>query len=307
MSLPRSITSATVKPLFFSNQFYGICAVALSMEAGIQQGFALNDALFYLLLYATVVVYYNKAYLFTEHSRGSANVRVAWYARNRRALRISQFVFIGMALAAGFAIFAGNRRSVLDLAMHEWGLLGIFPLVSAAYYGFSFGKHAIVLRNVGWLKPFIIGFSWAGMVTVYPVLYYRMTHGDHYEPTVIGALLFIKNLMFVAVLCIMFDIKDYAMDYNLQLKTFVVKIGLRRTIYYVIIPLCAAGLAFFVAYAIYRGFHPLRITFNVIPFLAAIAVGHSLHLRRSILYYLVIIDGLMLLKAVCGITGYQFD
>jgi hypothetical protein len=35
----------------------------------------------------------------------------------------------------------------------------------------------------------------------------------------------------------MFDIKDYAADHNHQLKTFVVRYGLRKTIFYILIPL----------------------------------------------------------------------
>jgi hypothetical protein len=44
----------------------------------------------------------------------------------------------------------------------------------------------------------------------------------------------------------------------------------------------------------------MKITLNVLPFLLLIAVAYSLQQRKSILYYLIIIDGLMLAKAVCG-------
>lgn len=106
--------------------------------------------------------------------------------------------------------------------------------------------------------------------------------------------------MFVSVLCIMFDIKDYSMDSNQQIKTFVVKMGLRKTIFYIIIPLCIAGLGSFITYGITRGFSPIKITLNVLPFLMLVAVAYSLQNKKSILYYLIIIDGLMLAKAICG-------
>jgi hypothetical protein len=298
---------ASAKTLVFGNHYYGLCAVALAIEAGVQQGRPLTGFLFYILLYLAVVLYYNQAYLFTETSPDSANLRSAWYARNGRRLKTIQFIYLCAFCALGLFFVLKNYEAIISLRFYEWVLAFIFPLSSAAYYGFSFSGHAIVLRNVGWLKPFIIGFSWAGLVTVYPLMYENIVTGMHYEPTVIGLLLFIKNLMFVAVLCIMFDVKDYAMDYNFQLKTFVVKLGLRKTIFYVIVPLCIAGLASFIAYALYRDFHPLRITFNIIPFIAVLVVAYSLHLRRSIFYYLVIIDGLMILKAVCGVIGFQFS
>jgi len=34
-----------------------------------------------------------------------------------------------------------------------------------------------------------------------------------------------------------------------------------------------------------------------------IIVSYSMHKRKSILYYLIIIDGLMFVKGVCGIAG----
>lgn len=112
--------------------------------------------------------------------------------------------------------------------------------------------------------------------------------------------------MFISVLCIMFDIKDYVSDSAQQLNTFVVSKGLRKTIFFIIIPLCLLGLGTFVIYGITRQFHPIKIALNVVPFAFLIAVAHSLRVRRSLLYYLVIVDGLMLLKAVCGIIAMTY-
>ena len=106
--------------------------------------------------------------------------------------------------------------------------------------------------------------------------------------------------MFISVLCIMFDIKDYAMDYNAQLKTFVVKFGLRKTIFFIIIPLSLIGFGTFLTFGYVNHFPMQRLFFNGIPFLLLIAVAYSLHHRKSVLYYLIIIDGLMLVKALCG-------
>lgn len=109
--------------------------------------------------------------------------------------------------------------------------------------------------------------------------------------------------MYITMLCIMFDIKDYAADHNHHLKTFVVRLGLRKTIFYILIPLTIIGLGTFIVYAVLRDFPVLRILINTIPFILLIIVAYSMHRRKSILYYLAIIDGLMLAKAICGIIG----
>jgi hypothetical protein len=55
------------------------------------------------------------------------------------------------------------------------------------------------LRNRGWLKPFVIGFVWAGPVTIYPVLFSSIQDGS-LCPWFISFLLFIKNFMYITML-----------------------------------------------------------------------------------------------------------
>lgn len=292
-----------VKLIFFGNYFYGLCAVALAIESSLQQYYPLNSPLFYLLLFCVTVLYYSKAYLATEVSTDSANLRSLWYANNRKAIIRSQQLLLFIFLVTGSLVLYRHWQGLTELFPREWLLLLIFPFVSVLYYGISHNGKAYNIRNIGRLKPFVIGFTWAGLVSVYPTLFYELSNGSHFTPSYGSVFLFIKNFMFIAVLCIMFDIKDYEMDYNTQLKTFVVKLGPRRTIWFVIIPLCLLGLAAFLAYAFRQNFHSSRILLNTVPYLLITLVGASLQRHRSIFYYLVIIDGLMLVKALCGIAG----
>jgi hypothetical protein len=292
--------------IFFGNYFYGLCVVGLSIEASLQQNYPLNDALYYIALFAATVFYYTIAYM-TDKPVDTNNLRTNWYASHNRLIRCTQAVWISL-LVAYFVRFLYNYFSyIIQLGFVEWFFVGIFPAAGALYYGLSskrIGRYS--LRKIGWLKPLMIGFTWAGLVTIYPVLFYCLVNGLNYVFSELTAWLFIKNFMFVTVLSIMFDIKDYAVDHNRQLKTFVVKNGLRRTIFSIIIPLCALGLVSFVYYAVVNNFSPGRIVLNLIPFLLLIAVAYSLHRRKSILYYLIIIDGLMLVKALCGSLGILF-
>jgi hypothetical protein len=104
----------------------------------------------------------------------------------------------------------------------------------------------------------------------------------------------------------MFDIKDYASDSGSRLNTFVVKFGLRKTIFFIILPLCIVGLGTFVFYGITKHFHPIKITLNVFPFLLLILTAYSLYSRRSLLYYLAVVDGLMLVKGICGTVAILY-
>ena len=288
--------------ILFGNHFYGICAVGLSIEASLQQFVPLNPFFYYLLVYAASVVYYTKAYI-NETTADTNNKRSVWYLSNKRMVFISQLFFTAVMALAVFILFKDSWRNLLHMSIAEWFLILVFPLTGAMYYGIIPIFSRYNLRNTGWMKPFVIGFVWAGFVTVYPLLFQSVRSGKTYHPTLVAFLLSLKNFMFVAVLCIMFDIKDYASDHNHQLKTFVVRVGLRKTIFYIIIPLCVIGLTTFIMYASIRLFPVMRIIINMIPFILLIIVAYSLHRRKTILYYLAIIDGLMLVKAICGSVG----
>jgi hypothetical protein len=293
--------NSLVKTIFFGNYFYGICAIALSIEATLQQEFPFNHILYYILVFLCAVFYYTLAYMGEPASDGVSNVRSVWYARNSKAIKIRQRILLLLILVCGIDYTINIWEQLLQAPAMSWSLIFLFPAVAALYYGVNtklFG--GINLRKIGWLKPFVIGFTWAGLVTVYPIVFSSIENATDFVPGFRNVLLFIKNFMFVSVLCILFDIKDYATDANHQLKTFVVKTGLRKTIFYIIIPLSTIGLGSFLTYASLNHFSFFKILLNTIPFILLIAVAYSLHRRRPIIYYLAIIDGLLLVKAICG-------
>lgn len=289
--------------LLFGNYFYGFCAVALSVESGLQQHTTLNSLVYYLMVFIATVLYYTHAYR-AEPASQTANKRSVWYAVNKTTITRSQSFHTLLFTAAFIYWIRYYWPDLAQLNLMRFGLIFLFPVVAALYYGSmepSGATHS--LRNKGWLKPFVIGFVWAGAVTVYPLLFSSIENDRLYVPDYVNILLFINNFMFISMLCILFDIKDYAADHNQHLKTFVVRIGLRKTIFYILIPLSIIGLGTFILYALLHHFSFLRILINTIPFILLIIVAYSMHRRKSILYYLAIIDGLMLVKAVCGIIG----
>ncbi|MBC7425864.1 MAG: hypothetical protein H7321_04955 [Bacteroidia bacterium] len=290
-----------IKLIFFGNYFYGICAVALTIEATLQQHYPLNDVFYFLAVFASATLYYIKAYI-SESTTNTINPRLIWYNTRRKTVIASRFILnLILAVSIGSILYKYDISGILTMTLSEWLIALIFPFVAILYYGInSKSMRQYNLRNIGWLKPFVIAFTWAGLINVYPLLYYNITHKTTLNIDFLNILLFVKNFMFIAVLCIMFDIKDYAMDYNHKLKTFVVHVGLRKTIHNIIIPLTSLGIASFITFAISMHFSIEKIMLNMIPFIAMISVAYALHRRKSIFYYLIIIDGLMLLKGICG-------
>jgi hypothetical protein len=294
-----------LKFILFSNYFYGICAVALTIEATLQQRFPLNGFVYLGLIFMATVLYYTHPYI-RKRSYVSSNPRTNWYTRHYDFMRWNQIVITGILIIA-FALFISFYwNEILRMSLFNWIIVFLFPMAAAAYYGISVLSKKYNIRKIGWLKPFVIGFIWAGVVTDYPVLFYNIINGQDYTVNEFAVLLFTKNFMFVSVLCIMFDIKDYSADYLNSIKTFVVKIGLRKTIFYILLPLSVIGLISFILYAAKHHFSAGRIILNTIPFLLLLWVAWSLRKRRPLLYYLSIVDGLMLVKAICGIIAISY-
>ncbi len=292
-----------MKSFFFGNYFYGICAISLTIEAALQQQIRLAPIIFYLMLFCVIVVYYTKAYI-SESTNKIATVRSLWYVHNKNFVLTSQIILTILIGVFCLLLFPNILPGIKSLNIANYTIILIFPFVALLYYGFT---NKLSLRNSHWLKPFFIGFVWAGFVTFLPLFYHQLQSPTSIKINYLSWLLFIKNLMYITVLSIMFDIKDYATDYNHQLKTFVVSFGLRKTIFYILIPLTLIGFISFLIFANSHQFNMYSIIFNTIPFLLLLIVAYSLQKRRSIFYYLLIIDGLMLVKAICGsIASFYF-
>lgn len=283
--------------VFFGNYFYGICAIALSVEAVLQQKVPLNSWIYYAVIFSLTVVYYSIAYITDKNPENSANKRALWYAKHHREIQWSQRFFSVIALVGTLVFVIRHFDKLLTIPFFHWLLLLSFPLAAVFYYGI---KDRFNLRNIGFLKPFVIAWVWAGTVTFFPLIASKTEHNLSYTLELINYTLLFKNFLFMSVLCILFDIKDYQSDANKELKTFVVNFGLHRTISCIVFPLCLLGLGAFLVFGYVNHFYIGKILLNTIPFMLAMIVAYSLYYRKSIFYYLMVIDGLMLVKALCG-------
>ncbi|MBL7952089.1 MAG: hypothetical protein JNM62_10245 [Flavobacteriales bacterium] len=284
-----------MRAFFYGNWAYGFFAVALCVEAALQQRTALNGPLYHLITFLAVVVFYNHAYR-THTTTGGADDRARWYVRNGKVMRRVQFALVALLVGALALAGAACGQRLLAMDGTQLFLFAVFPAVGLAYYGV--GQRG--LRRVGWLKPFVLGFVWAGVVTVYPALVRAVLDGGSIPDPGASVRLFFKNMMFVAMLGVLFDIKDHAGDHRNDLRTFVVRRGLRTTLFRIVLPLTVLGLLTFLGYGAFNGFSIPKLLLNTVPFAALVAVIYALRKRRSMAYYLVVVDGLLLVKAVCG-------
>jgi hypothetical protein len=79
--------------------------------------------------------------------------------------------------------------------------------------------------------------------------------------------------------------------------------GLTKTINWIVLPMSALILMATLRYSFLHGFTGYQILLNTIPLILLISVSYQMHQHKSILYYLAIIDGLIVVKAACGIIA----
>jgi 4-hydroxybenzoate polyprenyltransferase len=294
-----------IDTFFYGNFFAGICAVMLCIETNMQHGFSLNGIHFYSLIFLGTSYYYTFTYL-KNLPNDLLDDRAIWYKTN--AVHIKQFqrvILIFLLADIGFFIYK-YHLSFSKMASIQYGQIMLFPVV-ALTYTFNLLPFPDIkkLRRIGWLKPFIIGFVWSGFVSVYPIIFYQIqTNAENTIFAMPSGLLWLKNFLFISTLCVMFDLKDFEIDKKEGLKTFAVQFGVKNTIRYIIIPLVIICIAAFAYYIDRNNFPYPRIIMNLIPYLFLIIISYALlKKKRKIIYYLFVIDGLMILKAVCGIMG----
>ena len=299
--------NAFIKFIFFGNYFYGFCAVMLSLETMVKLKTPPPSITYLIILFSLTVAYYNQAYLSTETVAGNKNERSIWYSNNKKLSHVTQLIFYAIAFLGITWFIIQQWPQLISITISQFFVIIIFPLVAFLYYGIhlkTFSNYP--LRNIGWLKPLLISITWSGTVTFYPILFQAISNHNPMQVTWPVMFHFIQNFMYIYLLSVMFDIKDYAMDYNHNLKTLVVKLGLRKTLFYFLIPLNAIGLCTLVFFNISQGYSLEKILINTIPYFLSITVAYSLHNRQSIFYYLIIIDGLLLVKAFCGIISASY-
>lgn len=287
--------------LFFGNYFVGILAILFNLEATAQLRMPYNSPGYYALLFMLPIIYYTYAYQHQSVDPVKADPRSRWYAKHRRFVSYSQVIMLLLSAVIVGVLSVNYYQRLLHLPFIYWIFLATILITAILYYGLLPG--GLSLRNVGWLKAFVIGFVWACCANLAPMIMSHIETGNAYPDSILWPFLFVKNWMFCTVNAIIFDIKDYPTDANKHLKTFVVRFGLRKTIFFILIPLLAVGLLSLVCFTIYRGLKPIQILIYCIPFLLMLFVVYTMRKRHSLVYYLILIDGALLIKAICGIIA----
>lgn len=295
-----------VNYVFFSNIFIGIIAVLLCIETNITAGVSLNYFPFYIVIFLGTSLYYTQIYVRSVNARYATD-RTLWYRANLRFIQKTiRCVFTALIIFIAVMIVR-NWQRLLSLTALQWLLMALFPLLTA-WYSFPYRFFKIkTIRQSGIIKPFIVGLNWSGIVTFYPLFIWKLQKGQHsIEPVFPSFFFWLHNFFFISITAIIFDNKDWEIDKTLGLSTFQVIVGIKRTMLFVALPLLAGGMVSLYIFQAQQQFTIFQTIIQLIPYFFLLIVILQYRKPKTLLYYLAAVDGLLLLKALCGIYSIIF-
>ncbi|MEY3507043.1 MAG: hypothetical protein RIR44_275, partial [Bacteroidota bacterium] len=272
--------------------------VALCLCNFAQLGHRHIPYLFLALTGAATLYYYNHSYLL-ESNDNAPNQRNHWVREHAGQIKKIQWLLLAFIIGGGCYQLYTLLPGLALLERYDILYCCLIGLGAFLYY-FDTKKYPwLNLRSYGIAKPLVIGSIWAGVGVYAPYLFLKLTN-QAYDGMAHMPILFISNALYISIIALLFDIKDFESDANKQMKTLVVRMGLTKTINWIVLPMSALILIATLRYGYLHGFTGYQILLNTIPLILLISVSYQMHQRKSILYYLAIIDGLIVVKAACG-------
>lgn len=266
-----------IKYLAFSNLYIGLCAIGFSLIAfhALNSSELKNNIPIMLTIGLTISLGYQFPYLYHRQMIFASRNRTIWTNKNRKKI---YFLVVFEILILGYLIQKLNATQIIYLI--------IVFLIGLAYYGININepiRFQIALRNHPILKMLSIASIWLTLIFVFPFLSFPISIDDS---KVIN--LFI-HLPFMVLLILLFDWRDLEKDNQNKLRTIPVLMGKKRTrlmIQSLLLIFGITGLSFWTK----NYFSLFYLIFSCI----GIYLFHNFNTKRSELYYLLFIDGLML-------------
>jgi len=194
------------------------------------------------------------------------------------------YFFAWLLLAGGIFLVFGSFRLAVWLLPGGFVAFGyVMPLL--------FGKKR--LRDLGWGKIIMIGWSWAWLTAFVP-LYFLAN-----EPLLMACLMTLLRMLFIIALTIPFEIRDIHVDHSVGLMTLPEKFGKRgTTIIMWTLCICIILLSYLVSF--HYGNEAYFVTMVIICILTILVYRQS-YSTQDDYFFGGLTDGLMILALLLHI------
>ena len=275
-----------VRAIVYSNFFVSICAVALTALTSILIG---EDHLNYIVLsfvFCATYFTYNFQRLIRLRSQQLVNktlgIRLGWMVRYKTTL---YFTGLLCGIAALILVFFLDLSSIL--AIIPLGILSfayVIPIIPHQ-------KEKKEIRNLPFVKIFIIAFVWSVVTVVIP--YFNVYNFDSANWSELSVLL-VQRFVFIFAITLPFDIRDLKFDKDFDLKTIPAVIGENNTVLLsIFLMLVFVGTEFFQFYVMQQITFYQFLAFSITSFITIIIISFSSK-KRPELFFSFLVEGTML-------------
>jgi 4-hydroxybenzoate polyprenyltransferase len=264
--------------IFFTSIFVAACAVAFCMETNILLGVPFNNFSFYAFVFGATIVEYNLHYI-VKKVAAKDSARLRWSQRNKN-------IHLILLIAGSFLIFI----SLFSFHLQHFFILFILGCISFLYsFPFLPFEKKKRIKDYGFLKITTLALLWTLVSVWFPA-------NGHVFDTGLFIFIFCKRLLFMFILCLLFDMRDIEVDRSENINTLAVVLGHKKS--YLLSYLL---LFVFVALCVAQYLYLPQMQF-LIPMLISVAATFiTIEITKksnSDFVYLAGIDGMMLLQAI---------
>ena len=239
------------------------------------------------LLFTSTLGIYNFCILITKSKfpLQSQHYRIRWFYSHYRLMVTFTIVSLFSLIPLFFLLTTESR------------ILLIFLAIISFFYGlplFSIGEQKFGLRNIPWLKQFLITLVWTLSTVLLPILEAQHLHltGISMRDT---TLLIAKRFLFIAALTVPFDVRDLFDDRQSGLKTVPAVWGEKNA--YLFCQVLLAGYVVLLFLFRDNGFNNDFWALTLTTILMGWMIFRS-SLKKDEYYYFFFMDGVLILQYV---------
>ena len=255
-----------IKGIVYSNVWIALGSAVYVSHTFFATGSPINYPLLWMVFFATLFSYNFQRLVRFDIIENKTSDRLIWMKRNKKVLQtITVFSFISAATLALFHL------SVTEM------LLTLPALVLVVFYASFFNQNKKGLRDLPFIKIFIISAVWAYVLGVFPLL----LSGN----TLNWDLVFIDKFCFILAITIPFDIRDLVFDAK-EKKTIPMMFGIKGA---KLIAIVALAFSFYLNSWYATNLIVLGCFYGTVLLLILLS-----NKKKSELYYSGLIDGLLI-------------
>lgn len=264
----------------YSNFFIAFCALALAVFSLEMLPFKLDAYLLAFIFCSTLFAYnFQRRLSLLYEQKNIHSEQNRWIQRNKV---LSNVITVFSLLSCFYFLYYLPHETIL--------LIAPLALVSLLYV-LRIGNQP-ALRNIPFLKVFIVAFVWGGAMILLPTLYFEGSFLALF--TLKNQSLSFSLALFVFGQSLPFDIRDMGDDEAAKLRTIPAKIGIQKTIWICWLSFGLSATVMWFSY--FSNFISLRIFLSFLISLVISAVMVYLTKKQKHhLFYGLLLEGCLLL------------